>query len=133
MKNPIRPHSGLVLLLLFALTACARPDEAVIARELYGRWETDAPEYAGRGFVLTADSITLHQGGGIRVRYAIETIRRTERGTHTDYALTYRGIVSSLDFPLEYRVGEAGADLRFPNQQRVVWRRVTESTLESST
>ena len=114
--------------LLFGVTllaACAQPDADVIARELFGSWQTDAPEYAERGFVLTADSITLHQGGGIRVRYPIEGIRRDERNGYVDYTVTYRGIVSPLDFRVQYRMEDGAADLRFPNQQRVIWKRVT--------
>ena len=121
-----RVRAGMVAAML-ALAACTEPDTDVIARELYGRWQTDAEKYAGRGFVLTADSLTLYQGGGIHVAYPIERIRRTERDDHTAYVVTYRGVVSPLELSLEYRADDDDPHLRFPNQQRVVWKRATTS------
>lgn len=113
-----------LVLLALALAACGgEPDADVFARELYGSWVTDSPDYSDRGFDITADSVTLHQGDGIRVTYAIEKISRRERDSYVDYVITYRGVVSSLEFPLQYRDGENGPDLRFPNRQRVIWTR----------
>ena len=124
MNRFSRSGRAALLFAAVACAACARPDATIIERELYGRWQTDAPRYAGRGFTIDADSITLHHGPGVDVAYAIEKIRRTPRATHAAYVVTYRTVAGRRDFMLEYRASEESGEVVLPNQPRVIWKQV---------
>jgi hypothetical protein len=99
------------------------PDiDPAATNEIRGSWATDAPAYAERGFDITGDSIRLHQGGGIRVRYPIRAIERVERDDRVEYTVTYESIVQKFDFRFDYIPAEQPT-IRLPRQPHIVWTR----------
>ncbi|MGH7506442.1 MAG: hypothetical protein ACRELX_12355 [Longimicrobiales bacterium] len=114
--------AGVIAASLFA--ACDRADQPIITREISGSWSTTAGSYSDRGFVITRDSLHLHQGGGIIARHRIRGIRRVRRNDRVAYTIRYDGIVRTLDFRFDYYAAPSGPYIHIRNQPRAVtWHR----------
>lgn len=117
----MRAARALLALALLAGACAPRVDPDALT-QIRGAWVTDAPAYAERGFDISGDSIRLHQGGGIKVRYPIRSVERVERDDHFEYTVTYESIVQEFEFRFDYHPAERPT-IRLPRQPNVVWTR----------
>lgn len=92
---------------------------------LLGRWRTQTPKYADRGFEIS--NVALHMKRGQRATdiavFPIRRVRVSPRGNHIAIAIDYEedGVTQSLDLTM---LGSGrGTFVEVRNQPDVIWRR----------
>jgi len=115
----------LAIALLGIGAACSGEGGPVVPfpQELAGRWETDAPAYAGRFLQLSSDELLIGTGPATVERYHLDRVHRLESGESILYTIEY-----SDDDGDEYDIGfyydsQRGGSLRMRNQRDMVWRK----------
>lgn len=87
----MRSGRPIVLALALAALGCAR-QEAVVPRELLGRWVSADPDYAGRSLTLLSRSVTF---GLSKTESESFTVRGVEAQPETDGGLSVEIIYGS--------------------------------------
>jgi hypothetical protein len=127
-RSPRRPMKLVLAALgLLALAAGHEPLLRLLTHDrrvpdaFYGRWETRAEKYAGRGFIMSGDSLRLEQGAGRMAVYPIDGVLRNAVADTVWYTVRYRDGASLLEMGLRL---ETDSTLRLANLPSVLWSRV---------
>ncbi|MEP6574677.1 MAG: hypothetical protein ABJD11_18395 [Gemmatimonadota bacterium] len=96
--------------------------QAGIPDALIGEWSTTTKLYAGRGFRIQPDTITLFMGNGIYERHRISDVQKTAAGDSTNYQVTYLDRDRPVVFGFWY-VSAPGPVIRLPHQPAVTWKK----------
>ena len=108
---------------LLMVAACSGGQPGQMPPELHGEWATADARFADRSFVIGADRIAFHTGGGQRSEHAIEDVVETleERGRLFDVGYTGDD-GATLRFVFYVDPDLSGIRIRY--QEEVVWERV---------
>ena len=116
-----------VIVYLFALSACQSGMKSPIPDDLIGVWRTLAPAYADRFFEIKTDQVIFGTGEGQSDTYPITKIRIEEdpKEQGTLYVISYKNIEGQeYNFSFYYDPANQ-ATIRFKNQKEMVWTKKT--------
>jgi hypothetical protein len=119
----------LVVLALWINLGCSSNEIENLPQEVLGRWETEAPKFAGFSFELGEKTITfydLNAEEGIEVYVIKKRTKELDRDGKALYGVHYKNDEGlELKHAFYYDPSEGGK-IRLKNQESVVWTRVPE-------
>jgi hypothetical protein len=119
----------LVVLAFLTAFGCSSNKIENLPQEVLGRWETEAPKFAGFSFELGEKTITfydLNAEEGIEVYVIKKRTKELDRDGKALYGVHYKNDEGlELKHAFYYDPSEGGK-IRLKNQESVVWTRVPE-------
>jgi len=108
-----------VLALCTLMLGCGTKQYSTLPDELVGVWNTAAPKYADRYFVLKKDLIIIGTGGGTTSRHIIEHVEKTREGGQTFYTIFYMEDGTRYQWSFYYNPAQGA--IQFKHQTPIIW------------
>jgi hypothetical protein len=119
----------LVVLAFLTAFGCSSNKIDNLPQEVLGRWETEAPKFAGFSFELSEKTITFYDQNaeeGTEIYFIKKRTKEQDNDGNTFYVVHYENEEGlELKHAFYYDPSEGG-EIRLKNQESVVWTRVPE-------
>ncbi len=115
----------IIIVVMALLIGCQQRDNRTTPRGLMGKWKTSAPKYADCAVEICDGLIIFSREPDYVSVNIIKHIERTVREDYIVYTIQYENIQKNeFEFSLMCRQGKPCAEIRFVNQDEIIWRKI---------